>query len=487
MEPTFVTFRGAADKTGIRTEELYGRTWTVVPVVGMVEGVVHAMNAAEPEFVPFEAYAHYPVQWNGRPVFINHPLDDNGNPVAGNTPHTLEAKSVGLIFNTKIKNKKLTMEAWLDNDRQTTVTELKDMLERIADGDDIEISIGSWVVTEPAEGEHSGRRYASQWTEVTSEHLALLQEGDTGACSRKAGCGVRAAKEKTMAEPRKGIMGAVMSAVRALVAPDELNDNDIRRKLSDALRAAGISGWVEAVYADKGEFVYCSSVTGYYDSAMQYKRQGYTVSDTGVVMLNEGTEVVEPIMTYEPVVLAAAQDAPVEEPAPRAAATGCRCHEHSEQPIISEEKNMKREDLIAKIGTMSDEQLDKVVLEPETPAVVETVVETPAVAAAPTFETLLAAAPVELRESIESNMRAASSRKTATIKTLKDSGRCDLSDAKLQAMSQVELDALVKLAGVQPATDFSAAGSARVPDQGDGEAIAAPRSLSEALGSKAGK
>jgi hypothetical protein len=80
---------------------------------GPGRGVMFAMNAPNPELVTAEEFSRAPGGWNGRPVFEGHPLVD-GKPVSGNLPEVLEAKRIGIVFNTGIKKKKLVMEAWLD-------------------------------------------------------------------------------------------------------------------------------------------------------------------------------------------------------------------------------------------------------------------------------------------------------------------------------------------------------------------------------------
>lgn len=184
------------DVVNTRTETYLGREWTVVPVVALVEGVIHAMNAKNAEFVPEDAYNDMTsLSWNGRPVFIGHPVDDQGRPVSGNTPEVLEALSFGQVFNVGFTDGKLTMEAWLDNERASAVPDGEALLARIAEGKPIEISIGAFIeIDESAIGSFNGTKYQGKWITIAPDHLALLPEGDEGACSRKMGCGVRTAR-----------------------------------------------------------------------------------------------------------------------------------------------------------------------------------------------------------------------------------------------------------------------------------------------------
>jgi hypothetical protein len=189
----FVTLAGASYET--RTETFEGREHLVVPVVALVEGVVHAMNAPAPEFVPAAEFEHHFSGWDGRPIFEGHPTVD-GQPVSGNVPEVLGTKRIGTVFNTTTADKKLKMEAWIDV--ELCEERAPDLLRRLQDGDPIEISVGTFVDTDDSKGVYKGKRYTGTWSSITPDHLALLPEGDTGACSRDAGCGVRAAKESSM-------------------------------------------------------------------------------------------------------------------------------------------------------------------------------------------------------------------------------------------------------------------------------------------------
>jgi hypothetical protein len=171
-----------------RTETYKDREHIVVPVVALLEGVVHAMNAKTAEFVSSDELRT--AGWDGRPVFLNHPMV-KGRPVSGNNPTILEEKCIGTVFNTAMKKGKLTMEAWLDKERTQEIAPT--LLTRIEQLEPIEISVGVFVETDDSTGEYDGKKYAGAWHDIVPDHLALLDEAQEGACSREMGCGVRAA------------------------------------------------------------------------------------------------------------------------------------------------------------------------------------------------------------------------------------------------------------------------------------------------------
>jgi hypothetical protein len=191
MEHAQSDLRGAAVGEGLaRVEQWNGREHLVVPVIGLVEGIVKAMNARGPELVPCEEFSKDVERWNGKPVYLGHPLM-NGRPVYSN-PQLVKDLSFGVVRNANITNKKLAMEAWLDAERCSLIAPA--LLERARAGDPIEISVGAGVHTEETAGTHAGRDYVGIWRNITPDHLALLPGDVAGACSFDMGCGIRAAQ-----------------------------------------------------------------------------------------------------------------------------------------------------------------------------------------------------------------------------------------------------------------------------------------------------
>lgn len=457
-----------------RHETFNGKEYLVVPVVALVEGVIHAMNAETPELVTAEEFMRAPAGWNGRPVFYGHPMRDE-KPVIGNTPDVLESEQVGIVFNAGVKNDKLAMEAWVDEARAQEVAPR--LLERIAAGDPIEISVGVFVETNDDDtGTYQGKRYSGEWSGMVPDHLALLPEDEVGACSRKMGCGVRAAKGVTdvsVKAENQGMLSRLLQMFRTAQPASEMSDNDVRRKLYDAVKELDPRvSYVDPVYPDRGDFVYCVYSPDY--SKAMYYRRNYTLSAEGVVTVTGDPTEVEPVMSYEPVVAAGA--VPAVTPPTTASGTPCSCKHpvpSTENKIMKERVKNLLERLAGKGFTMADAplleaaseaQLDNleklaepapaVVVVPAavvTPAPVAEPVAASAAVVAPTFDTLLAAASPEVRDMFNEGLRVGKARKAASVKTLRESGRCDLTDAQLNAKGQEELDQLVKLAGIKAA------------------------------------
>jgi len=179
--------RGA---TGRPRREMYqGREHVVVPVIALLEGVIHAINAETPEFVPYKTLAHQPERWDGAPVVLNHPAK-NGVQISAKEPGVFDAQGLGTIFKACVRNKKLALEAWIDVEKATKVAPR--LLERVDNGEPIEVSVGAYVTTLKNAGVFNGRNYKAEWQSITPDHLAFLPEG-IGACSIQMGCGAHRA------------------------------------------------------------------------------------------------------------------------------------------------------------------------------------------------------------------------------------------------------------------------------------------------------
>ena len=189
----FVTLRSATLKHRIAQRD--GRDHVVVPVVALVEGVIHPVNAPHAELVKAERFASSLAEWEGQPIFAGHPMKD-GIPVDGHLEDILPL-SFGFVANAKATNKQLTMEAWIDPDRAATSDAGKRILERATHDtpDVIEVSVGVFVTMQDAEGEFNGRKYKGEWLAIKPNHLALLSERQVGACSIEMGCGALRAAE----------------------------------------------------------------------------------------------------------------------------------------------------------------------------------------------------------------------------------------------------------------------------------------------------
>jgi hypothetical protein len=177
-----------------RTESLHGKEYIVVPVVALVEGVLTGMSAAGPELALADEFAKFPDAWNGRPVVMSHPTNDDGMPVSANSPKVLENYQIGFLFNSSRDENKLIQEAWIDKSLTASLNDnAKEVLEALEAGEMIEVSTGYYAELEPLPGLYANQKYDAVQRSITPDHLAFLPIGTFGACSNKDGCGAKLA------------------------------------------------------------------------------------------------------------------------------------------------------------------------------------------------------------------------------------------------------------------------------------------------------
>lgn len=512
------TFVLAARTGEIRTAEYNNLEHIVIPVVMMVEGVVWAANSPFPALVLAEEFSKFPDGWNGRPIVGGHPYK-HGSPVSANAPDVLEENAFGFIFNTHVKGDRLCAEAWIDPVRAKRPGSVGERtLERIKEGTEIlEVSVGVFTEIEDRKGIFNGLQYEGIWRDYVPDHLAILAEGDIGACSVEMGCGaMRAAtvhlvtaagmqamkrevlqvKDTPNTETKKGIkerFAAFLKSFTVTVAEDA-SDREVANLLDSALRASepGYLG-IDEVFSADGNVVFAVMP----EDRFVLKRRSFTL-DGGVVTLKDDGEEVVRKSTFEPVTASAVAE-------PKAA--GCGCGGHKEETVIETVKETENMDKTARIAalvaskklgsgfsvkfleSLTDEQIEALEKTPapvETPVVTEPVAA-PVVAAAKTVDEYINAAPEgPVRDMLRENLRVATEKKTALISRLRASNRCsaeDYPDSELQGMQIQGLEKLAKLAGIELVSvtapvDFSLGGARKVEDS---EAIPAAPSLVAAI------
>ncbi len=191
MKSSMITFKAETGKS--RKETFNGVEHLVIPVVALVEGVLHSANSEQPELALASEFGKAPKGWNGRPVTINHP-EIRGEKVSANSPEVLETEQIGQLFNTVLDGKKLKTEAWINVERANALGgEIETTVGRLLDGDVVEISTGLFSDIEPEKGTHEGEQFFGVWRNVIPDHLAVLTEGNVGACSVADGCGANRA------------------------------------------------------------------------------------------------------------------------------------------------------------------------------------------------------------------------------------------------------------------------------------------------------
>jgi Uncharacterized protein conserved in bacteria (DUF2213) len=336
LKRTMLSVQATPDTAAIRTATLFEEEHTVVPCVALVEGVLWPANAPAPELALAEEFGRFPEGWDGRPVVFDHPKV-NGTPVSASSPEVLEDISFGQLFNTRLDGVKLKTEIWINNARVENMSEnVQDAVKRLKSGDEVvEVSTGLFTMSEVASGEFDGEGFEMIWRNIVPDHLAVLPEGITGACSVEDGCGaprtnkhywgeqsdvavpvMRAAQMNTSAastnpcecgntpaecscEEKKGVFQKIMEAAGDFFQfrgnSKTLGDNDTRTAIQGALSSEEQWFWILTVFDDgdgSGVFVYES-----FDTGKLFERE-FTITDEGAVTIGAEKTEVRPVTQF---------------------------------------------------------------------------------------------------------------------------------------------------------------------------------------------
>lgn len=497
-----VSFRAQAEST-IRTESWMGRDWLVVPVIALVQGVVHGMNAEQPELALASEFGKVPQGWNGRPIVMNHPII-NGEPVSANSPEALEQYQFGMLFNTEVTDDgKLRTEAWIDIARAAELGgEFQSTVDRINDGTIVEVSTGLFTDTEPGKGRYNGRDYGATWRNVVPDHLAFLSEGTIGACSVEDGCGTPRSNSTTQTPTLKVHTSAIkwqacgcphttpqtgdnnmpkdnnklqtqtqtsdtpdvpefvpefdIVRLSANSMPDSMLDTDARKLVAEALQTAnnGRYAWIIGLTKDKvvyETYDYSTDVFGTY-------QRSFDIAANNAVTLGDDVQKVNVTMTVTPVDVTTT---------PKANASG--------EPAMPE-KNAQQQSNPAATPQTNESNTQTAETPPVTPEATPTQSEaTPAststTATAPannsatqqpqpqpqaqpqaprvqTAAEFIAAAPPELQGVLQEGLRLHNEKRNGIIQALKSTNRSKFTDEQYAGMSLETLESLAALAAV---------------------------------------
>jgi len=169
----------------VRYEMHNNRKHMIIPIIALMEGVIHPVNAETPEFVPLETLKKAAASWVGKPVMLQHPKRD-GKQCSASDPELRASAGLGVIAKSYVEGRKMLQEVWIDDERAKKLH--PEMHERLAAGATEEVSVGAYVIAEARDGEFNGKRFKAQWLETQGDHLAFLP-GGRGACSCDMGCG----------------------------------------------------------------------------------------------------------------------------------------------------------------------------------------------------------------------------------------------------------------------------------------------------------
>lgn len=241
----------------IRNDTMQGRSYTVVPMVMLLEGV-HA-GSQGPLFYPAEELAEVPNVWNSKPVVVYHP-EMNGQGISACDPEVLTNYGIGLIMNTRFEDGKLKAEAWIDPEQANRVDNR--IMEAIESNKMLELSTGLYTENEEAEegAEFNGTPYTYIARNYKPDHLAILPD-KIGACSIEKGAGF--IRNAVKDELPNGVVSAIEYKARKLAEPYIKNaksfnniHEDLRRLLNERFGTDEDWVWIEDVYSNPNFVVF---------------------------------------------------------------------------------------------------------------------------------------------------------------------------------------------------------------------------------------
>ena len=270
----------------IKTKKYQGKSHLVVPVVMMIEGV---HNGSHGKILhKSDELAKFIESWNVMPVVVQHPEKD-GKFISANSPEVLDSQMVGQIFNSKIDNKKLIAEAWLDEEKLKAIS--MKAYKAIKNGEPLDVSVGMFNDETEEMGNYSGTDYKAIAFNYKPDHLALLPGGQ-GACSWADGCGIRAnsiSKDVKNLIQLLQVNGFIVSEIVNHLGEAFQGFKERIDSLSSKIREKNKNGsycYLEEVYP--GHIVYSESG----ETGNKLYKQNYSINASGMVELtNDPVEV----------------------------------------------------------------------------------------------------------------------------------------------------------------------------------------------------
>lgn len=478
-ERYMLSIQATADVSMLRTASMHGNTYTVIPCIALVEGVLWPANAPAPELALAEEFGRFPQAWDGRPLVMNHPVI-NGVPVSANAPGVLDDYAFGQIFNTKLVDNALHTEMWINDARVLQLGgEVAETVERLKSGEEIvEVSTGLFSRSEQTVGIHAGQTYKAVWRNIVPDHLAVLSKGTVGACSGEAGCGaprinagdtmdpvMQCIRINTYSEDGAPIIAADAHDCKCKQAAEPaiqnqgifaqlkdklvnwtfkfrnnaaLSDTDVRAAIRTALNEkVSDYTWIVAVFQESNGSGIVVYETGYEGKLFQ---RSFSVAETGV-SLGESIEEVRPETRFVPVTINAGDPTDV--------------HTAQENVMTKQERVAA---LIANAATkftakdtdflMTLEEGQLELLEPVAvaPAPAAPVADEPAEPV--TMASYLAQAPEEIRAVLNSAVDLQKQQRKSLVDGIKANKRNKFTDAQLEAFDLGTLTQLAEMAEV---------------------------------------
>jgi len=238
--------------TKIRTRELLGTDFFVLPAVMMVEGAYYPSIQSRDDRVALyfssDELEKSINSWNGRGISLMHP-DENSS---FNVPDVFNNHWLGYVFNTKFEpdKKRLVADLWISSERGN------ELVSKVKAYEQVDLSIGACGELIASDGVSNGVKYTKQFINIVGDHLAVLPDVK-GACSWNDGCGIRANEyglpkevDKGASMPKKVVKSIPDSAKESAI---NMAKGSLASEFETSTSTAACDKSVHVVVSDKGE------------------------------------------------------------------------------------------------------------------------------------------------------------------------------------------------------------------------------------------
>lgn len=274
------------DLSSIRAETWMDKNYLVAPVVMAVEGVMNSL------LYPAFELSKFVGSWNGRPLTLFHPKDEQGEFISANDSRVkAEEVHMGIVRNARYEEG-LRAEAWLEIDRAKAIR--PEIIEYWKGKKTrLEVSTGLWGDVVPVPGEWKGKKYDGIMTNIRPDHLALLP-GGKGACSWNDGCGIRDNEDPDESPTCNLTIGDLQLSLQKVLSAKNVKTASERREHHleevDLTKKQVIYRYTRSIWMD--------GITTYSETRLY--RQPYAVEDGEVKLEGEPIEV-KKVVSYKDV------------------------------------------------------------------------------------------------------------------------------------------------------------------------------------------
>lgn len=480
-----------------RIENHLNRRHIIVPVVMMVPGVHNGSRG--PLYHPAEELEASAKRWDGFPVTISHPMDEEGNFISA---QAAGSRVVGSIHNSRFEDGKLKAEAWIDEQRLLALS--TDAFAAIQSGHPLDVSIGAYTDEVQEAGTWNGESYVGIAKNHRPDHLALLP-GEQGACSWADGCGIRvnkAANENinSVTTNTKGGSNAMTDEKDILATIKQLSTEGyvvnlitnatgfqetmriIQQKL-DSMDSEGKSHYLHEVYDDYVIYELGKRTPNDTHERTLYK-QSYEIQDNGAVELTGNPVEVRRKVEYVTLSMQrtkfnsnnvepkndGGQEMADNKPSPCLVAKVDALINHSATRFGEADRDWllaQSEDVLAKLAPVDQTKTEAPQVNVEQAlAVLKATYKKP--------EEFLAVLPDDLKVQVEEGLTLYRENRDKLIQSIKEASK-EWTDEDLAGMSVNMLNKIAK--SITPVTDYSALGSNATAGTNGGEEVMLPTGI----------